>query len=148
MKRRFEVVTAYKKCAINIPVRQTRFSAGYDLEAARNYIIDPGEIVLVSTGLKAYFPKNEVLLIINRSSMSLKRNLMLPNGVGVIDKDYVDNSVNEGEIFVQLYNFSSSVQNITKGERIAQAIFSKFNLTSPDNVKNEKRKSGFGSSGK
>lgn len=60
---------------------------------------------LVPTGIKAYMQPDEVLILVNRSSGPLKRRLILPNGVGIIDADYYDNPANEGEIFVQLVNY-------------------------------------------
>ena len=146
--RKFEIVSKYINENINIPKRATNGSAGYDIEAAEDMVINPGETVMVPTGLKVSIETDEVLFIFNRSSMGAKRQLMLPNGVGVIDSDYYDNPTNEGAISVLLYNFGRYPQEIKKGERIAQGIFMKY-LTTADDQKSDKiRSGGFGSSGK
>ncbi|MDR2867705.1 MAG: dUTP diphosphatase [Acholeplasmatales bacterium] len=146
MERKFVVVKKYQDLSINIPHRQTSHSAGYDLESADNYTIKPQEIALISTGLKAYIPEGEVLLIISRSSLPRKLGLMIPNSIGVIDADYVDNPDNEGEIFILVYNFTNHLVQILKGERLAQGIFTTYLKTIPDHSYANKRVGGFGSS--
>ena len=59
---------------------------------------------MVKSGVKAYFPDNETLLLFNRSSNPKKKGLIILNGVGVVDADYVDNPENEGEIAGLFYN--------------------------------------------
>ncbi|MDW3617580.1 MAG: dUTP diphosphatase [Candidatus Phytoplasma pruni] len=142
----FEVVSAFQNQQINLPQRQTNYSAGYDLEAAENMEIPSQQVVLVPTGVKASFPNHQVLLIYVRSSLPLKKGLMLANNVGVIDSDYYNNEKNEGHIFIPLYNFSDQTVIIEKHERIAQGLFQDFYVTDDDHAKTKKtRKSGFGS---
>mgnify|MGYP001283404656 CR=1 FL=1 len=103
---------------------------------------------LVPTGIKAYMQPDEFLLLANRSSGPLKRSLVLPNGVGVVDADYYDNPSNEGEIFFQLLNLGLTDQVIKQGEKIGQGIFLPF-LPADDEAKPQNiRQGGFGSSGK
>lgn len=47
--------------------------------------------VLIPTGIKAYMQPDEVLVVANRSSNPLKRSLVIPNGIGIIDADYYNN---------------------------------------------------------
>jgi dUTP pyrophosphatase len=143
----FEIIKEFQKENINLPKRQTNFSAGYDFESAKEIFIKPQQIVLVPTGIKAFFEKNKVLLIYARSSLSLKKKLMLANGVGVIDSDYYNNKKNEGHILIPLYNFSNKIVIIYKKERIAQGILQKNYFTDNDDEhKNpKKREHGFGS---
>ncbi|MBA1392943.1 dUTP diphosphatase, partial [Lactobacillus sp. XV13L] len=101
--------------------------------------------LLVPTGVKAYMPEDEVLILANRSSNTFKRNLCLPNGIGVIDADYYNNTTNEGEIFAQLLNYGVRPMQIHKGERIAQAIFVQYRKTDDDLPVSRQRASGFGS---
>ncbi|WBL31465.1 dUTP diphosphatase [Candidatus Phytoplasma sacchari] len=148
----FEVISLFKNKNINLPIRQTTFSAGYDFESAVDAIIKSKEIFLVPTGIKSFFSKDKVLMIYARSSLSYKKKIMLANNVGIIDSDYYNNEVNEGHILIPLYNFSDQDVNIFKGERIAQGILQKFYLTDDDLIinsenNNKKRKSGFGSTG-
>ena len=145
--RKFEVVTKYLDASVNLPQRASKDSAGYDFEVIEEVIINPGEIKLVPTGVKALFPSNEVLLMFPRSSLALKRGLMMSNGVGVIDADYYY-SDNEGHIMVPLYNFTDAPITLKKHERISQGIFTKFFKTDSDEDNGVIRSGGFGSSGK
>lgn len=143
--RKFEVIQSYLDKDIKIPERATKYSAGYDLASAEDITINPGEIKLVPTGLKADMPEDEALFVYPRSSLGIKRRLTMSNNVGVVDKDYYNNAENEGHIMIPIYNFGTEVQMIKKGERIAQGIFQKYGITDNDSAKNL-RKGGFGSS--
>ncbi len=37
--RGFEVAKGFEDCNINIPIRKTKYSAGYDIEAAEDVIV-------------------------------------------------------------------------------------------------------------
>ncbi len=144
--RGFEVVKEYLDKDIEIPVRKTKLSAGYDLASAVDLKIEPGEMKLVPTGVKAYFENDEVLKIYIRSSMAVKCGLMLMNNVGIIDADYYDNENNEGHIFAPIKNLSDKTIYIKKGDRIAQGIFQKYLLADNDNFeRGVVRSGGFGS---
>ena len=90
--RGFEVAKGFENCNINIPVRKTKYSAGYDIEAAEDVIVPSFKKgvkpTLIKTGLKAYMQDDEVLMLYNRSSNPKKKGLILANSVGVVDKDY------------------------------------------------------------
>lgn len=144
--RGFEVVSSFIAEKINIPVRQTIYSAGYDLAACGDYTIEPGQIVRLSTGLKAYMQNDEFLGIHIRSSLAIKKQIILVNAQGIIDKDYYNNLDNEGHIIVALMNIGSQMVSIKNGERVAQGIFYKYLLTDDDNASNM-RLSGVGSTG-
>ena len=147
-KRGFEIVSNWQAKGINIPVRKTAASAGYDLAAATTVTIAPQAIVLVPTGIKAYMQDDEVLEIYIRSSLALKKQLRLANNVGIIDADYYDNESNEGHIMFAMYNFGKETVTLKQGERIAQGIFKKYLLTDGDNAgAGDKRQGGFGSTG-
>ena len=103
---------------------------------------------LVPTGVKAYMQEDEFVLIADRSSGPLKRGLILPNGIGVVDADYYNNPNNEGELFVQLLNFGIRDYHVKQGERIAQAIFMPYLRADNEQTPLAKRTGGFGSSGK
>ncbi len=143
MSRFFEKVSTYQD--VTLPTRATTASAGYDLTAAKDVVIDAKQVRMVPTGVKASFPSNEVLLIVARSSLPIHYGLMLPNGVGVIDSDYFNNPSNEGELFVLLYNFTEYSVTIPKGERIAQAMFTTVFTTTDDTIPTSTRTGGFGS---
>ena len=144
--RKFEVVSTYLNQGVIIPNRATEGSAGYDLASIQDVTLNPLEIKLIPTGLKAKMPKSEVLLIFPRSSLAIKKGLMMSNSVGVIDADYYGNKDNEGHIMVPLINIKNAPVTILKGERIAQGIFMPYLKTEDDLVGNTVRLGGFGSS--
>ena len=146
-KRGFEVVSFYADKGIELPQRKTQQSAGYDLAAAEDVLIEPGKIAVVNTGIKAYLQGDEYLGIHIRSSLAFKKHLSLVNAQGIIDADYYGNADNEGHIMVGLVNFGSEAVQITKGMRIAQAIFYKFLTTDDDTAAAKVRQGGFGSTG-
>lgn len=144
--RKFYVIEKFKHLDISLPKRQTKHSAGYDLAICEETTIKKGEIVLVKTGLKVEIPNDEVLLVFPRSSLGIKRSLMLANNVGVIDADYFNNPNNEGHIMIPLFNFGKETVTLKKHERVAQGIFVKYYKTVDDNNKEKERFGGFGSS--
>lgn len=176
--RGFEIVSKYQDQGLTLPKRQTKNAAGYDFAAAEDFVLPSiwklhfvklfrkvnNEVeltnkdymrvestikpLLVPTGIKAKMADNEVLLLVNRSSNPLKRFLVLPNGVGVIDADYYNNDANEGEIFFQLINLGPRDLHIKKGERIGQGIFMKYLRADNEEEVTSERVGGFGSSGK
>ena len=106
--RGFEIVKEYENKDIHIPVRKTKFSAAYDIEAAEDVVLPSFQKgmkpTLIPTGLKAYMKNDEVLLIVPRSSGPKKQGITFPHNVGVIDSDYYNNPDNEGHIFIQCIN--------------------------------------------
>jgi dUTP pyrophosphatase len=144
--RVFEKISYMNEKDILLPQRQTLLSAGYDLSSYEDVVIQPGEIKLIPTGLKVKLGDNEVLLVYSRSSLSIKKGLMMSNGVGVIDADYYNNDQNEGHIMVPLYNFKDEPITISKFERIAQGVFQMYLKTDDDQPVSVQRKGGFGSS--
>lgn len=139
MVRGFELLEGFD--GIQLPTRKTAFSAGYDLAAAENIRVTDKKISLVPTGLKAFFPSDEVLLIYLRSSLAVKHGLILANGVGVIDADYRDH------IILPIVSLSGEFE-IKKGMRIAQGIFQKYLTVDGDTIGvGEVRRGRFGSTG-
>lgn len=145
--RGFEIVSDFKDKHINLPTRKTSKSAGYDIEAAEDKIIKAGQMAVIATGLKAYMQDDEYLGIHIRSSLALKKHLNLVNSQGVIDADYYNNEDNEGHIMIGLINFGNEDVEITKGMRIAQAIFYKFLIIDDEKKVDTIRSGGFGSTG-
>ena len=146
-KRGFEIISTYKNKNINLPSRKTAKSAGYDLEAGTDVLIEAGKTAIIPTGLKAYMLDDEYLGIHIRSSLAFKKHLNLINAQGIIDSDYYNNPDNEGHIMIGIINFGTEDVQIKKGMRIAQAIFYKF-LTVDDEILDDTiRQGGFGSTG-
>ena len=130
-----------------LPQRGSSHSAGYDFRTPFDITIKAHESYVVPTLCKASMENDEVLLIIIRSSMAMKRHITLTNQVGVIDSDYYSNPDNDGHIMISLTNNSDSDITLKSGERIAQGIFVKYNITDDDN-NTEQRMGGIGSTGK
>ena len=149
--RGFEIAKGFEDKGINLPVRKTKYSAGYDIEAAEDIIIPvfkPGQKpTLVKTGLKAYMQDDEYLMLCNRSSNPKKKGLILANSVGIVDADYYENPDNDGHFMFAYYNFFDHDVEIKKGEVIGQAIFMKYLTVDNDNAEGE-RTGGFGSTNK
>ena len=150
-KRGFEIAKGFENQGINLPERKTKFSAGYDIEAAEDCIIPafkPGQKpVLVKTGLKAYMQNNEYLMLCNRSSNPGKKGLILANSVGIVDADYYGNPDNDGAIMFAFYNFFENDIEIKKGDVIGQAIFMQYGIVDDDKAEGN-RVGGFGSTSK
>lgn len=151
---KFELISKYADQDGLLPKRETKFSAGYDFKAAVDVTIPginlngdacvPLESVLVPTGVKVKLEKDQVLILANRSSNALKRNLIIPNGIGVIDSDYYNNPDNEGEIMGLFINIGKNDYHIHKGDRIMQGIITSYAVTENDQAQG-KRNGGFGS---
>ena len=149
--RGFEVAKGFEDKEINLPVRKTKYSAGYDVEAAEDCVVPafkPGIApTLIKTGIKAYMQDDEMLCLYNRSSNPKKKGLILANSVGIVDKDYYGNPDNDGHIMFAFFNVKAEDIEIKKGDCIGQAIFQKFGIVDNDNAEGA-RLGGFGSTSK
>ena len=149
--RGFEVAKGFEEKGINLPIRKTKYSAGYDIEAAEDVVIPSfkkgNAPTLIKTGLKAYMQDDEVLMLYNRSSNPKKKGLIMANSVGVIDKDYYENPDNDGHFMFAFYNIKEEDIIIKKGEAIGQAVFQKYLIVDGDVAEGE-RIGGFGSTNK
>ena len=138
------------KCSyedINLPVRSTKHSAGYDFISPFSFELNPGETIKVPSGVKVCMNEDEFLAILVRSSMGFKYNIRLCNQVGIIDSDYYNNEDNEGHMFIALKNEGEKVYKVEKGDKYAQGIFQKFLLTDDDEATGD-RAGGLGSTNK
>lgn len=152
MKQRgFEIAKGWEDKDINLPIRKTAHSAGYDVEAAEDVVIPVFKSgmkpTLIKTGLKAYCGNDEYYMLVNRSSNPFKKGLVLANSVGIIDADYYNNPDNDGHFMFAYYNFFDTDLEIKKGEVIGQVVFTKYLITD-DDVAIGERKGGFGSTSK
>jgi len=145
--RGFEIAKGWEDKNINLPVRKTKYSAGYDVEAAEDIIIPvyyPGiKPTLIPTGLKAYCAHDEWYMLANRSS-GPKKGFVMANSIGIIDSDYYENETNDGHFYFQYFNFSDHDIEVKKGDVIGQVIFQKFLIVDNDHAEGI-RISGFGS---
>lgn len=149
-QRGFEIAKGWEDKEINLPVRETKNSAGYDVEAAEDIVIPPfqlgGKPTLIPTGLKAYCGDDEYFILVNRSS-GPKKGLVMSNSIGIIDADYYGNETNDGHFYFQYYNILDHDLEIKKGDVIGQVIFQKFLVVDEDYAEGV-RKGGFGTTDK
>ena len=131
---------------ITLPTRGSRTSAGYDFYSTESFTLKPNENKLIWSDVKAYMQEGEVLELYVRSSIGIKKSLMLKNLTGIIDSDYYENESNDGNIGICLYNYGDKEVTIEKGERIAQGIFKQFLVADNGNTDKE-RNGGIGSTG-
>ena len=127
----------------SLPQRDSVYTAGYDIYLLEELTIKPGERKKVPTGIKSYFDKEEVLLLVVRSSMGFKYNIRLCNQVGVIDADYYNNKDNEGHKWLMIQNEGEEEYNFKKGEAIVQGLFMKYLTTKSDKSINIQRKNDY-----
>jgi len=129
------------------PEYHTKYSAAIDLRAAvdETVIIKSGDQKLISSGLFMEIPEGYNLRITPRSGLAMKRGISIVNSPGIIDADY------RGEIGVVIINFGKEDFVIERGDRIAQATFSKFEQAEfvPIETLSETKRGagGFGSTG-
>ena len=132
----------------SLPKRSTKNSAGYDFFALYDYTLKPGETMKVPTGIKASMESDEVLFLVDRSSMGFKYNVRMCNQVGVIDQDYYNNPNNEGHMWIRIQNEGNMDYIVKKGEGMIQGIFMKYLKTDDDIESESVRNGGFGSTTK
>ncbi len=105
---------------IPLPAYATPGSAGLDLRACleQDTIINPGETILVPTGLAIHIadPKLAAVLL-PRSGLGHKQGIVLGNLVGLIDSDY------QGQVYISCWNRGQQPFTIHIGERLAQMVF-------------------------
>ena len=120
--------------------------AGMDLISAESHVILPGESKIFSTGLKVAIPPGYEMQVRPRSGLAAKFGITVLNTPGTIDHQY------RGIIGVILINHSKKDYEVKRGDRIAQAVFSKFEEAHLEEVETLdetlRGDGGFGSTGK
>jgi len=150
-KSREEVIIKIQKekgCEdLPLPAYQTPGASGLDLYAAVDgkIVLNPGEIKLISTGIRVSIPYGYEGQVRSRSGLALKHGIGLLNSPGTIDSDY------RGVIGVILFNFSKDPFLVNRGDRIAQLVISRVEkvsfLVSEELDRTERNNNGFGSTG-
>lgn len=164
------ITIPYELCReVNIPKYANPGDAGMDLYSPDEYTIDPGETVIIPTGVKMAVPKGYAILIQPRSGQSVKTKLRIANTPGLIDSGYRDEIGviveniepkfkdidyefdEEGEIHINSI-LHGAPYTIEKGQRFAQMRLVEVPtaaLLQVDKVEEigDNRGGGFGSSG-
>jgi len=129
-----------------LPERATPHAAGYDIRSAEESVtLEPGEIRLVGTGLVMELPEGVECQVRPRSGLAAKHGITLPNSPGTIDPDY------RGELRVIMQNTGPDAVTLSRGERIAQLVFARFDapriVLADELTETERGTGGFGSTG-
>lgn len=130
-----------------LPAPATSGAAGYDVRSTEpEVILAPGEARAIGTGFAVELPAGLECQVRPRSGLALRERIIVPNAPGTIDPDY------RGELRVILMNVSDRPVTISRGERIAQLVFARFErprLEEVDRVaETERGDGGFGSTGR
>ena len=131
---------------IKPPQAQNRGDAGYDLRSAQDYVIEPGQRCLISTGIALAIPEGYAGFVQPRSGLAIKNGIGVLNSPGLIDSGYRD------EIKVILINHDpTETFAISKDDRIAQLVIQRYETIDwqiVDDLENSDRGTGgFGSTG-
>jgi len=128
-----------------VPTYETADASGMDLYASEDAVIGPKEYRLIRTGISIEIPKGYEGQIRPRSGLASKYGIGILNSPGTIDADY------RGELKVILFNFGTKPFIVSKGDRIAQIVFSKAIRVTIEEVKGltptKRGSKGFGSTG-
>lgn len=140
---------------VELPKLATKGSAGADLRAylfdedtdekVTKIVLQPNQKAKIHTGLAFQLPKNTAMLLLPRSSVGIKKGLILQNTVGLLDSDYT------GECMIFVKNVGDEPVEIENGERLVQAVIvpyvkpAFFEVDELD--KTERGNGGFGSTG-
>lgn len=166
------VSVAIEKCHEDaiVPQYANLTDSGMDLYALDDYVIKPGETMLIPTGIKTALPPGYELQVRPKSGRALKTKLRVANTPGTIDAGYRD------EIKVIIENIEAPIQDITyefdedghikitsilhgknmyigKGEKFAQLVLMEvpkavfYAVDSVSKIEGDGRNGGFGSTG-
>ena len=101
----------------HMPTYARAGDAGADLRCTSRVRLEPGERVLVGTGVRVALPQGTVGLVTPRSGLAARRGLGIVNAPGVIDSGY------RGEILVCLINHDpDEAITLEAGDRVAQLL--------------------------
>ena len=120
--------------------------AGADLATRIDFTINPGERMLVPTGISIALPNGYVALVHPRSGLAIKHGISMVNTPGTVDAGY------RGELQVILINHDlTQPVSFKKGDRIAQLVIQKVERADfvevSDLPGSDRAAGGFGSTG-
>jgi dUTP pyrophosphatase len=155
---------------VELPMRATGGSAGYDLRAylkgrtvkrsdgmeqgdrpasehggVWGVTLAPAEMALIPLGFRTRLPLGIEAQIRPRSGQAFKHALTIPNAPGTVDADYAE------EWMVIVRNDAAAPRRIEHGERIAQVVFARhvvLELREGMVQRSTDRSGGFGSTGR
>jgi len=133
--------------SVPLPAYAKAGDAGADLATRIDFTLQPGERMLVPTGISIALPNGYVALVHPRSGLAIKHGVSMVNTPGTVDAGY------RGELQVILINHDlTQPVSFKKGDRIAQLVIQKVEHAQFVEVENlpgsERSADGFGSTGK
>ncbi len=129
-----------------LPSAQHSGDAGLDLRSAVDAVVEPGERVMIPTGVAVAIPEGHAGLVLPRSGLAAKHGLTMANAPGLIDAGY------RGEVICAAVNLDRETPvKVHVGDRIAQLVVVALPSVEPTWVdelpESERGGSGFGSTG-
>ena len=94
-----------------LPTRTT--GIGYDIYSAEGYVVQPGERVVISTGLKVSLPQGYYGTLFSKTGITIKHGVTV---TGLLEPGY------EGELKVVLFNFDRKSFVVRQGYRVAELV--------------------------
>lgn len=129
-----------------LPAAQHPGDAGLDLCSAVDVVVEPGERVMIPTGVAVAIPDGHAGLVLPRSGLASKHGLTMANSPGLIDAGY------RGEVICAAVNLDrEEAVKILVGDRIAQLVIVELPGVAPVWVaelpESTRGEGGFGSTG-
>ena len=119
--------------------------AGLDLYSAIDGVIQPGERLLIPTGIAIQLPPQMEAQVRPRSGLALKNGITVINTPGTIDEGY------RGEIGVVLITHGTEPFEVSVGSKIAQMVINRFETViveeADELTDTERGTGGYGSTG-
>lgn len=131
--------------SLALPRYATEGAAGFDFYCRETVEIPAGAIATIPSNVIIAVPDGYVLIVALRSSTPRSKGLIIPNGIGVIDRDYCGP---EDEIGIIVYNVGHHQVTVARGERIAQGLLMPVARVEWDEIAAQgASRGGFGSTG-
>jgi dUTP pyrophosphatase len=129
-----------------LPAAQHPGDAGLDLCSAVDVVVEPGERVMIPTGVAVAIPDGHAGLVLPRSGLASQHGLTMANSPGLIDAGY------RGEVICAAVNLDrEEAVKILVGDRIAQLVIVELPGIAPVWVaelpESTRGEGGFGSTG-
>lgn len=129
-----------------LPEYKTTGAVAFDIYSRTDLTVTPKSLARIPTNLIIEVPHGYLLAVVPRSSTPLKKGLLIPHGIGIIDQDFCGP---EDEMLFQVYNFTDHEVAVSRGERIGQAAFLRVDQVRWEEVTEmtSATRGGFGSTG-
>lgn len=104
--------------SLPLPAYQSEGAVAFDLYARVTTVCPPFEPVKIPANVIVKVPDGCELRVSLRSSTPIRKRLLLPAGVGIVDRDYCGP---HDEVQLCVVNFGKEPVTVERGERVAQA---------------------------